>query len=280
MHPRVESVATLPRRLRARRWAYDGTGQAFSSTAHAGFEVGWLEHGCLRYHLGGRAGGRALVATPGAAVLIPVGVDHATEFVGPMRGASVHLDDALVVAVAEAAGVALPDAPVLLDDGAALLGLGRLLHAELARDTLDARLCADALAEAMAARLLSAGPPQRAPVDTRVRRAVEHIRSCFAEPIDVDDIAAASGTSRFHLSRMFKAALGKSPYQYLLDVRLEEAARLLRRGRPVTDAALSAGFSDLSRFARMFQRRFGVLPSGYGGERGVARAVGAAALAS
>ena len=48
--------------------------------------------------------------------------------------------------------------------------------------------------------------------------------------IDVDDIAAACGTSRFHLSRLFKAATGSSPYQYLIDVRLEESARLLRRG--------------------------------------------------
>lgn len=260
MHPRVELDRTLPRRLRARRWAYDGTREAFGATAHGGFEIGWLEQGALRY----RVGPRVLEATPGAAVLIPVGVDHATEFVGPMRGASVHLDDAMVLAVAEAAGMALPDAPILLDDGAALIGLGRLVHAELARNTLDARLCADALAEAMAARLLGAAPAAApAAVDARVRRAIEHIHACFAEPIEVEDIAAASGTSRFHLSRLFKTAVGRSPYQYLLEVRLDEAARLLRRGRPVTDAAFSAGFSDLSRFARMFHRRFGVLPSGY-----------------
>lgn len=260
MHPRVELDRTLPRRLRARRWAFDGTRQAFGATAHGGFEVGWLEQGTLVY----RVGPRVLEATPGAAMLIPVGVDHATEFIGPMRGASVHLDEAMVLAVAEAAGVALPETPLLLDDGAVLIGLGRLAASELERDTLDARLCADALAEAMAARLLAACPAKAVGAsDPRVRRAIEHIHACFAEPIDVEDIAEASGTSRFHLSRLFKAAVGKSPYQYLLEVRLDEAARLLRRGRPVTDAAFSAGFSDLSRFARMFHRRFGMLPSGY-----------------
>ncbi|MCC7071381.1 MAG: helix-turn-helix transcriptional regulator [Deltaproteobacteria bacterium] len=261
MHPRAESDRTLPRRLRARRWAYDGTREAFASTAHAGFEIGWLDAGALRY----RVGTRVLEATPGAAVLIPVGVEHATEFVGPMRGASVHLDDGLVLAVAEAAGVDLPAIPMLLDDGAALIALGRLVHEELARDAPEARLCADALAEALAARLLSVAAPARAPLDARVRRAVEHIHASFAEPLDVDEIAAAAGTSRFHLSRLFVSALGTSPYQYLLDLRLDEAARRLRRGRSVTDAALSSGFSDLSRFARMFQRRFGTRPSQYGG---------------
>lgn len=260
MHPKVESDRVLPRRLRARRWSYGGTREAFGATAHGGFEVGWLEQGALRYHLGGRT----LEATPGRAVLIPVGVDHATEFVGPMRGASVHLDDALLTAVAEAAGVALPDTPLVLDDCATLLKLGALLQEELARDTADARLCADALAEAMAARLLAAAPPAPASLDPRVRRAVDHIRACFAEPLEVEDIAAACGTSRFHLSRLFKGALGKSPYQYLLEVRLDEAARGLRRGQSVTQAAFSAGFSDLSRFARMFQRRFGMAPSAMG----------------
>ena len=259
MHPRVELDCTLPRRLRTRRWAYDGARQAFAPTAHGGFEVGWLEQGALRY----RIGARVLEVVPGAAVLIPAGVLHATELVGPMRGASVHLDDGMVATVAEAAGVALPDAPLLLDDGATLVGLGRLVAAELERDTADARLCVDALAEAMAARLLAASPATATAQDVRVRRAVELMRARFAEPLEVEDIAAACGSSRFHLSRLFKAALGRSPYQYLLDVRLTEAARLLRRGRPVTDAALSAGFSDLSRFARMFHRRFGVLPKDY-----------------
>lgn len=273
MQPRVESDRTLPRRLRARRWAYDGTREAFAATAHAGFEIGWLDQGALRY----RVGSRVLEARPGAAVLIPVGVDHATEFVGPMRGASVHLDDGLALGVAEAAGLALPDAPLLLEDAAGLLRLGRMVHEELDSDAPEARLCADALAEALAARLLSslratwASPTPgareavsgRGLVDPRVRRALEHIHACFAEPIVVEDIAAASGTSRFHLSRLFKDAVGQSPYQYLLDVRLDEAARGLRQGRAVTDSAFSAGFADLSRFARMFQRRFGTLPSAY-----------------
>lgn len=258
-HPRVLSDETLPRRLRARRWAYDGAREAFPPTAHGGFEVGWLACGALGY----RVGTRVLEVTPGAAVLIPLGVEHATEFVGPLLGASVHLDDGLVVGVAEAAGVVLPTAPVLLPDGAALVTLGRMVHDELAHDGVEARLCADALAEALAARVVAAVAPVRGPMDARVRRAVEYVHAAFAEPIDVDDLASASGTSRFHLSRLFKAALGRSPYQYLLDVRLDEAARLLRRGRTVTDAALSAGFSDLSRFARMFQRRFGARPSAY-----------------
>ena len=47
-----------------------------------------------------------------------------------------------------------------------------------------------------------------------------------------------------------------------MEVRLERAAELLRRGRcGVTEAALSVGLSDPSRFARMFRQRFGPSPA-------------------
>jgi AraC family transcriptional regulator len=77
-------------------------------------------------------------------------------------------------------------------------------------------------------------------------------------------MARAARMSRYHFSRRFKDATGKSPYRYLVDVRLERAAELLRRGRAgVTEAALTVGFSDPSRFARMFRARFGASPAKY-----------------
>ena len=50
----------------------------------------------------------------------------------------------------------------------------------------------------------------------------------FAEPLDVDDMAAAAGLSRAHFSREFRRAFGESPHAYLLTRRLERAAALLR----------------------------------------------------
>jgi len=260
---RVELDRVVPSRVRARRWAFDGTDRkeiAFAPTAHAGLELAWIEEGAIRYRLDGEV----VDVRAGQAMLVPTGVDHATIFVGPMRGASVHLDDGMIARVADAAQGLLPERAGVVLDGATVATLGALLVQELARDTLDARLCADALAEALAVKALGGRWCVRGDErDPRVVRAIDVIRARFAEDIDVDEIASAAGSSRFHLSRLFKGATGKSPYRYLVDVRLEHAASLLRGRRSVTDAALSSGFSDLSRFARMFRERYGVAPRAY-----------------
>ena len=68
--------------------------------------------------------------------------------------------------------------------------------------------------------------------------------------------------SRFHFSRLFRDEVGQAPYQYLLKVRLARAAELLRSGHSsVTEAAISSGFSDFSRFSRMFKKHTGKLPT-------------------
>lgn len=260
---RLELDRVMPARLRARRWAFDG-GHAraevsFAATAHAGLELAWLDDGAIRY----RVGGSTVEVQAGQAMLVPSGVDHASAFVGRMRGGSVHLDDTLIARVADAAGRALPTRAACVVDGAPIAALGALLVRELADDTLDARLCADALCEAIAVKALGCGAPRTPRVDARVARAIDVIRARFAEPLDVDEIAREAGASRFHLSRMFKSATGQSPHAFLIDVRLENAARLLRSERSVTDAALSSGFTDLSRFARMFRSRYGAPPSAW-----------------
>jgi AraC family transcriptional regulator len=260
---RVELDRVVPSRLRARRWAFDGTDRqeiAFASTAHAGVELAWIEEGAIRYRLGADV----VELRAGQAMLVPTGVDHASAFMGHMRGASVHLDDGMVARVADAAGAPMPCSAGLVLEGAAVSTLGALLVGELARDTVDARLCADALAEALALKALGSHRVARTDErDARVLRAIDVIRARFTENIDVDEIASAAGSSRFHLSRLFKSATGKSPYQYLVDVRLEHAASLLRSKHSVTHAALSSGFSDLSRFARMFRERYGATPRAY-----------------
>ena len=149
-----------------------------------------------------------------------------------MRGGSLHVDDAVLALAADAAGVSVPHEPGLLNDGADVRALGAMLVDELSRGGADAQLCAGALVDAIAVKTVRGLPQREASArDARVRAAVDAIHARFSEPIDVDDIAAACGMSRFHLSRLMKAATGKSPYQYLLEVRLDEAARFLRRGR-------------------------------------------------
>ena len=105
-------------------------------------------------------------------------------------------------------------------------------------------------------------PSRPPPGDPRVRFAIERVHASYADPIQVDDLAAAAGMSRFHFSRLFRESTGFSPYQYLIRTRALRAAGLLRGGKTsVTEAAFAVGFGDLGRFARSFRAVVGTSPA-------------------
>ncbi|MBB5786053.1 helix-turn-helix transcriptional regulator [Jiangella mangrovi] len=101
-------------------------------------------------------------------------------------------------------------------------------------------------------------------VDTlvAVRRARDFIDRCYAEPLELADIAAAAGYSRFHLVRAFKAAYGETPGRYLQRRRVERAQELLRvADLNVTEICHVVGFSSLGSFSSLFSELVGVSPS-------------------
>jgi len=86
----------------------------------------------------------------------------------------------------------------------------------------------------------------------------------YAEPLGVDDLAAAAGLSRAHFSREFRRAFGESPHAYLLTRRLERAAALLRTtDRSVAEVCFSVGLQSVGSFTSSFTRTFGQSPTAY-----------------
>jgi len=94
--------------------------------------------------------------------------------------------------------------------------------------------------------------------------ALDVIRREYTNAIDLDRLARECHLSPSQFRRAFRKLLGKSPLQFILNVRLQAAADLLKSGRlGVTEIALECGFSDPSYFARQFRQHFGVSPSEY-----------------
>lgn len=109
--------------------------------------------------------------------------------------------------------------------------------------------------------------------DERALAAAQCIERRAAEPLTLDEVAAAVGLSTFHLMRIFRHSIGVTPHQYLMRMRLLRAIDLLRDTRqPVTSIAYESGWSDLSNFTRTFLRDVGCSPGQY--RRGDRRLLG------
>ena len=94
------------------------------------------------------------------------------------------------------------------------------------------------------------------------RRISQYIDSHLGENISLEAMAEMAGLSVYHFSRAFRQSTGVAPHGYLLQRRIEHAARLLSRTElPLSEIALAVGFSDHSHFARHFRRLTGTTPS-------------------
>jgi AraC family transcriptional regulator len=90
----------------------------------------------------------------------------------------------------------------------------------------------------------------------------EVIESSFTQSIDIAWVARQARMSEYHFFRLFKAVYGLSPYQLLLQRRMELGQQLLNTQRySVSETALHCGFSDIFSFSKAFKKHFGVAPS-------------------
>jgi AraC-like DNA-binding protein len=97
----------------------------------------------------------------------------------------------------------------------------------------------------------------------RVVRAKLYIDTHFSRPIDLDNIADEACFSKFHFARLFRTIYGKTPHQYLTEVRVERARNLLAEGSTVAAACFGVGFDSISSFTGLFKRRTGLTPAAY-----------------
>lgn len=89
-----------------------------------------------------------------------------------------------------------------------------------------------------------------------------HINNLFFENITLDQAADMAGFSKYHFSRIFRQYTGISFYQYLNNIRIMQATKLLMETNlSIMEVSLQCGFSSLSSFIRMFKIYKGCTPS-------------------
>jgi AraC family transcriptional activator of mtrCDE len=97
--------------------------------------------------------------------------------------------------------------------------------------------------------------------DPRLSRVVEAILSHPQKPHTLESLASVAHMSRAAFARHFRQCFGRTPRDYLRDVRLRRAAQLLRVGAMSVDRIASqVGFASRSHFSRAFKQYTGVSP--------------------
>ncbi|AGB81750.1 Right origin-binding protein [Serratia rubidaea] len=90
------------------------------------------------------------------------------------------------------------------------------------------------------------------------------IETHLDQPLLLDNVAAKSGYSKWHLQRMFRSTTGHALGSYIRERRLSKAAQALRSTpRPILDIALQYHFDSQPSFSRAFKKQFGKTPAVY-----------------
>jgi AraC-like DNA-binding protein len=96
----------------------------------------------------------------------------------------------------------------------------------------------------------------------------------WRDGISLAELGAAFELSPFHLLRAFRRALGITPHQYTLQLRLRRALLPLETGSGrLADLARELGFSSHGHFSTAFRASFGLTPAEYAGARRAARSL-------
>lgn len=99
----------------------------------------------------------------------------------------------------------------------------------------------------------------------QVVRAENYLEANWNKPVNIEDLAAATGTSVRSLFRTFRQSRGCTPMEFLREIRLRHAKEMLTAEdgatSSVTEVAMACGFTDPSNFSRAFSASFGMAPS-------------------
>ena len=97
----------------------------------------------------------------------------------------------------------------------------------------------------------------------RIGDALEYIRDHLGETLPLEDVAAASGLSLSRFKTCFKAETGITPREYINQLKIRQAARMLAEGVSVTETAMALGFTTPNYFSVLFRKYTCQSPSQY-----------------
>lgn len=104
--------------------------------------------------------------------------------------------------------------------------------------------------------------PQSNTVNIYAAKAVMLIKQCYSDDITCAGVADSVGVSGRYLRRIFLLNLGITPKEYITNLRMEKAKRLLiSTNDSISDIAGYVGYNTIQYFSEIFKSRIGITPS-------------------
>jgi len=98
----------------------------------------------------------------------------------------------------------------------------------------------------------------------QLKQVVDFAHSYMQFNIGLHEMAGQVHLSPYHFGRLFKQTVGKSPYQFILQLKIEAAKKLIKKNQgPISEIAYQLNFSDQSHFSNAFRKATGVSPRQY-----------------
>lgn len=150
--------------------------------------------------------------------------------------------------------------------------IGKSLAMELTEERFGSQLLVDSLTIALSIHLLRhysdwhkplrddrGGMPKR-----KLERAISYIHDHLAEDLTIEAISDKLEMIQYYFSRLFKQAIGVSPYRYVLEQRIEAAKHLLKKTPlPISIISERVGFANQNQLTIQFRNLTGATPSNY-----------------
>ncbi|MFW6270189.1 MAG: helix-turn-helix domain-containing protein [Bacillota bacterium] len=94
--------------------------------------------------------------------------------------------------------------------------------------------------------------------------AIDYLQKNYDQDFSLSEIAEEISYSPYHFIRIFKKETGKTPFEYLLDLKIEKAKKMLKNSNKyITDICFECGFNNRSHFSVVFKRKTGHSPTEY-----------------
>ncbi len=104
--------------------------------------------------------------------------------------------------------------------------------------------------------------------NSAILRAIKYVNENYKKNIYISDVAEYVGLNQVYFGRLFKICTGENFTDYLINLRIEKAMKLLEEGNmKISEVSESVGYDNIKYFSRIFKRRTGKTPNEYKKER-------------